>query len=150
MAKEGAKGGRPTGYDEKFHPMLAYNMALRGITDEQMAKEMGVAESTFHLWKTKHPEFSEALKKGKEEPDLKVEGSLFQRAMGYSHAAVKILMPAGAPEPIYAPFVEHYPPDTTAAIFWLKNRRPDRWRDKQEVEHSGGITIQATPQDEAL
>jgi hypothetical protein len=145
-----AKEGRPTKYNPEFHPKLAYNLALRGLTDVQMAEELDIVESTFHLWKKEHPEFSESLKRGKEEPDQKVEDSLFQRATGYSHDAVKILMPAGAPEPIYAPYVEHYAPDTTAAIFWLKNRRPDRWRDKQEVEHSGGVIIQASSQDEAL
>ena len=138
-----AKEGRPTKYNPEFHPKLAYNLALRGLTDIQMAKELDIVESTFHLWKKEHPEFSESLKRGKEEPDQKVEDSLFQRATGYSHDAVKILMPAGAPEPIYAPYVEHYAPDTTAAIFWLKNRRPDRWRDQQDVHHSGslGVTI---------
>ena len=57
---------------------------------------------------------------------------MFRRAMGYSHDAVKVFMPANSPRPIYAPFVEHYAPDPTSMIFWLKNRQPDRWREKRE------------------
>lgn len=52
--------------------------------------------------------------------------------MGYTHPAVKVFMPANASAPVYAPFVEHYPPDATSMIFWLKNRQPDKWRDKRD------------------
>ena len=79
-----------------------------------------------------------ATKKGKEVADDRVEDRLFHRAMGYSYDAVKIFMPAGADEPVYAPYVEHVPPDTGAAIFWLKNRRG--WRDKVDTEHTGSVT----------
>jgi len=89
-----------------------------------------------NLWKKEHPQFSESLNKGKEEPDDQVERSLFERATGYVNKdAVKIFMPANAEEPVYAPYEEHVAPDVTAQIFWLKNRRPDRWRDRQE--HTG-------------
>jgi hypothetical protein len=70
---------------------------------------------------------------GKATADARVEQSLYRRALGYSHDAVKIFMPAGAVAPVIAPYVEHYAPDTTAAIFWLKNRRPDECRDKTDV-----------------
>ena len=68
-----------------------------------------------------------------------VEAALFRRATGYSHDSVKILQNAG--EAVVVPYVEHVAPDTNAAKFWLLNRRPDRWRDKQEVEHSGSLTL---------
>jgi hypothetical protein len=55
-----------------------------------------------------------------------------------NYGAVKIFMPAGAKKPIYAPYVEHIPPDVTACIFWLKNRRPDLWRDTHQLEHTLG------------
>jgi hypothetical protein len=84
----------------------------------------------------------QALKSGKEIPDSKVEHSLFERATGYNHEAVKIFMPAKSKSPIYAPYTEHYAPDPTSMIFWLKNRRPDRWRDKVDLEHSGKIITQ--------
>jgi len=72
---------------------------------------------------------------GKVEPDNRVERSLYERASGYSYDAVKIFLPAGAKKPIYAHYVEHVPPDVTACIFWLKNRKPAEWRDAQQMEH---------------
>src|SRR5690606_5859616 len=81
-----------------------------------------------------HEEFCQALKEAKAEADRRVEASLYHRAVGYSFDAVKIFMPAGARAPVHAPYREHVPPDTTAAIFWLKNRQPEGWRDKREME----------------
>ena len=85
-----------------------------------------------------HPAFGGALKLGKKEADERMERSLYQRGLGYSYDAVKIFMPAGARKPIYAPYVEHVPPDTTTAIFWLKNRDPAHWRDAWQLEHVTG------------
>ena len=65
--------------------------------------------------------------------------SLYHRGLGYRHEAVKIFMPAGAAAPVYAPYTEHYPPDTQAISLWLRNRQPRKWRDKHEVEHMGSI-----------
>jgi hypothetical protein len=126
--------GRPTKYDAAIHPQLAEAWATAGRTDKQIAEKLGIAERTIANWKNEHPEFMQALKNGKAEPDDRVEACLFARATGYNHPAVKIFMPANARKPVYAPFVEHCPPDVTAQIFWLKNRRSDRWRDKQEVD----------------
>jgi hypothetical protein len=70
--------------------------------------------------------------------DERVERSLYQRAVGYEQEEVKIFMPGGAEDPVYAPFRAKIAPDVTAGIFWLKNRRGDSWRDKHDVEH--GIT----------
>jgi hypothetical protein len=69
---------------------------------------------------------------------VKNRALLYQRANGYSYDAVKILMPAGVKKSIYAPCVEHVPPDTTAGIFWLKNRDPAHWRDACQLEHVTG------------
>jgi hypothetical protein len=78
-----------------------------------------------------------------------VTGSLYERANGYSYDAVKIFMPAGAKKPVYAPYREHVPPDTTAAIFWLKNRDPARWRDDWQIEHAiGKYVISEKPMSE--
>lgn len=135
-------GGRPSKYNKDFHPKLARLLAEKGLIDKQIAEELGISEATITNWKKDHPEFLASLKAAKEEPDNKVERSLFERATGYVNKnAVKIFMPAGAEEPVYAPYVEHIAPDVTACIFWLKNRRPDRWRDKQELEHSGSVVI---------
>jgi hypothetical protein len=75
---------------------------------------------------------------GKKEADQKMIRSLYQRGLGYSYDAVKIFMPAGAKAPIYAPYTEHVPPDPTSAMFWLKNRDSEHWRDVQQLEHSMG------------
>jgi hypothetical protein len=72
---------------------------------------------------------------------LRVERSLYERANGYSYDAVKIFMPANRKKPVYAPYVEHVPPDVTACIFWLKNRDPQHWRDTQQLEHVLGKYI---------
>lgn len=141
-------GGRPSVYDATKHPALAEAWATAGRTDKQIAEKLGVSETTVNNWKNEHPEFLEALKRGKAEPDDRIEACLFARAIGYDHEAVKIFMPANAKKPVYAPYIEHTVPDVTAQIFWLKNRRPERWREKQEVEHSGmiGAGVLRTPE----
>lgn len=138
-------GGRPSKYDPINTPKLAYAMALAGRTNKQIADFLEIDETTLYAWQEQHEEFSKSLKAGKEEPDDNVERSLYERATGYDNKnAVKIFMPANAEEPVYAPYVEHYPPDVTAQIFWLKNRRPDKWRDKQEVAMDTTVHIKHT------
>ncbi len=145
--KTAAKGpkGRPTAYVEKLHPKLGYALAVRGLTDEQMASEIGVTTSTFYLWQKIHPGFSEAIKRGKEEPDSKVEGALFKKATGYVEKVKKpmvVSQGAGAGSEVeIVEFDQTFEPSDTAIIFYLKNRRPDRWRDKQEVEHTGEVNL---------
>ena len=136
------KGGRPSKYRPEYAKQ-AYHLALLGATDADVSRALGVTESTVNGWKHKHPEFLESLKRGKDQADAKVAQSLFHRATGYSHKAVKIIAVARGnnqgSDVEEVPYVERYPPDTTAAIFWLKNRRPDLWRDKHEMEHSGEV-----------
>lgn len=108
-------------------------LARMGWTDAQMADFFGVAEATWYRWKAEDDQFSEALKDWKVEADARVERTLYERALGYSHPDVHISNYQG--EITVTPITKHYPPDTTAAIFWLKNRRPAEWRDKQEVQH---------------
>lgn len=128
--------GRPPDYKEAYAEG-AKRLARLGATDAEVADFFGVDVRTVYRWKLVHEEFCHALKAGKEEADARVERSLYHRAIGYEQEAVKIFMPAGAKEPVYAPFVEKVAPDTTAAIFWLKNRKPEEWKDKQSVEHGG-------------
>lgn len=128
-------GGRPSPYNEDT-PKLAYRLSLLGLTDVEMGVALGVGETTINAWKLAHIEFSEALTRGKLLADAKVAESLYHRGMGYSHEAVKIFMPAGALEPVYAPYIEHYPPDTPAASLWLRNRQPKLWREKTEHDHT--------------
>ncbi len=128
--------GRPEVYSEAILKVCV-SMALLGATDKQMADAVGVSEQTFNTWKKKHPEFLESLKGAKAEADAKVEKSLFERACGFKHQATHFTSFQG--EVIETPYTEVYAPDTTAAIFWLKNRQPERWRDVSKVEHSGKI-----------
>jgi transcriptional regulator with XRE-family HTH domain len=126
---------RPSSYRTEYADQ-AEKLCKLGATDKQIADFFGVSEQTVNNWKQAHPEFLESLRSGKELADANVASSLYQRAMGYSHEAVKIAAsPTG--EHVAVPYVERYPPDTTAAIFWLKNRRPDLWRDRHTQEISG-------------
>lgn len=130
----------PAGRPSKFKPEFvgqAEKLAALGATDREVAEFFDVNEATLNRWKHTQPELCASLKVGKEAADQRVEQSLYRRATGYSYDAVKIFMPAGALAPVYAPYVEHAPPDTTAAIFWLKNRDPERWRDMSRHEHTG-------------
>ena len=128
--------GRPSKYDPAFVEQ-ARKLCLLGATNDDLARFFGVGGGTIDRWIESNEEFRGALKEGRDEADTRVAERLYSRALGYSHDAVKIFMPSGADAPVYAPYTEHYPPDTTAAIFWLKNRRPDLWRDVQRQEHTG-------------
>ncbi len=129
-----SKGGRPSKYDPAILTQVT-NYCLLGATDEQLAAFLAIDVRTLARWK-KDPEFCHAIKEGKEIADATVGQSLFHRAKGYSHPEVKIFNNNG--EAMVVDCMKHYPPDTTACIFWLKNRQKDRWRDKHEVDH--GIT----------
>lgn len=127
--------GRPPIYNPKIHPSVAKALCARGATVAELATAFDVAISTIWQWKISHPEFFESCKLGAEAANERVEHSMFERAVGYTHEAIKIFMPAGASKPIYAPYLEHVPPDPRAGEFWLTNRAPDRWKNKQNIEH---------------
>ena len=137
---------RPTKYKAEYAEQ-ARKLCLLGATDQEIADFFDVEVRTIHRWKAAHEEFCHALKAGKEQADERVERSLYQKAIGYEQDEVKIFMPAGAEAPVYADYRAKIAPDTTAAIFWLKNRRPDRWRDKRDLDHTssdGSMTPQPT------
>ena len=109
--------------------------ARDGLTDEQLAAKIGITATTLYDWKNKYPVISEALKRGKEVVDVEVENALLKRAMGYEYTETRTeTADDGTVKTIV--MQKTMPPDTTAQIFWLKNRRPAAWRDKQQVEHS--------------
>ena len=114
-------------------------LAAKGLTEDELAAEFGVTRRTILNWKNRFPLFRDSLMAGKKISDDKVVASLYQRAVGYSVPDVHISNDKG--NITITPIIKHYPPDTTAQIFWLKNRKPDEWREKHEVEHSGNITI---------
>ena len=109
-------------------------MAKLGLTDVQMANVLGMTEQTLNNWKAKDRVFFESLKEAKVMSDESVVKSLYQRATGYEHPEIHISNYQG--EVTETPIIKHYAPDTTAMIFWLKNRQPDKWRDKQEIEQT--------------
>jgi hypothetical protein len=132
-----AELGRPTKYKEEYD-LQAYKLCLLGHTDKELANFFEVDESTINNWKLDYPNFFESIKKGKEIADADVTDSLFKRATGYNAPDTDIKMFEG--QIIKTDLVKHYPPDPTAMIFWLKNRQPKKWRDKQEVDNNVNIT----------
>ena len=105
-------------------------MCELGATDFDIVEALGVARSTFYKWRLEHKAFSDALKVGKIQADDRVEASLYRKAIGYEYEAVKIFQFQG--QEVVIPYTEIQHPDTTAAIFWLKNRRPEQWRANPE------------------
>lgn len=126
--------GRPSSYLPEYVEQ-ARKLCELGATDREVAAFFDVSESTLNTWKHTHPEFLESLSLGKDAADERVIKSLYRRAIGYTHDAVKIFQYQGAE--VVVPYEEHVAPDTTACIFWLKNRRKGEWRDKQDHELSG-------------
>lgn len=129
--------GRPTKYKPEYDDQV-YKLCLLGATDKEIANFFEVEESTINNWKLDYQSFLESIKKGKELADANVAQKLYHRAIGYEHLEDKIFNDQGTP--LIVPTIKHYPPDPTAGIFWLKNRQPAKWRDKQEIEHSGEVT----------
>lgn len=126
---------RPTKYLPEYAEQ-ARKLCQLGATDIQLADFFDVTEKTLNNWKLQNPEFLQSLKLGKEIPDNNVKRSLYSRAVGYSHPDVDIKMFEG--RIIQTEIIKHYPPDTTACIFWLKNRLPDEFRANPEIEGGAG------------
>lgn len=125
-----AKTGRPTKYTIE-HARQAENYALIGFDDVRMADAFDVSVATITKWKTQHPEFSAAIKAGKDVADGNVAISMYKMATGF-----------------VGPDGKYYPPNPASQIFWMKNRQKLNWRDKQEVEHSGQIAYKDLTDDE--
>lgn len=174
----------------KFQPWINEEGLLKlegwardGLNDEQIAHNIGISRQTLYKWEAKYSDICDALKKGKEVVDRKVENSLFKRATGYKTTEhqykvvtldddvlwarrrkvkneFKLNHPEATDDEIKAYAIENVPtrerielfqtektvpPDTTAAIFWLKNRKPDVWRDRKETQLSGSLDTNARP-----
>lgn len=152
-SRNARRSGRPSAYRPEYAEQ-GFKLCLLGATDAQMAEFWGVTHHAVNRWKHAYPDFRESITRGKLLADAAVAEALYHRAMGYSHPAVKIFMPANASEPVYADYIERYPPDTQAASLWLRNRQPKLWRDKVEHELTGKdggpieqITRQMTPEE---
>lgn len=128
------KGGRPTKFKTEYSKQ-ALKLTKLGATDKQLADFFEVTETTINNWKIEFPAFFESLKEGKDETDNRVERALYERATGYSHPDTKFATWEGAITDSKE-YTKHYPPDATSCIFWLKNRRPEQWREKPEGENN--------------
>ena len=143
MTRGGRKG--------KYHDWITEEGLLKiegwardGLTDKQIAHNIGITEQTLNNWKKRFPSLFEALKKGKEVIDRQVENALLKRALGYEYEEVKQIIEKddkGKDRKRIEKTVKQVIPDTTAQIFWLKNRKPAEWRDKQNLEVEGNLDI---------
>lgn len=127
-------GGRPTEYEPEYAEQ-ATKLCLLGATDDELADFFKVHRATIYRWKHTHPEFCAAIVAGKEVADERVERALYQKATGYNvteEMAIKVKLEQFREGVEVVEVEKHIPSDTTAAIFWLKNRRSQQWRDKQE------------------
>lgn len=146
-----AKGGRKSAWDVRIQPRLKEiaGWCRDGFTDKQISQKLGVAESTFLKYKAFKTELINALKINKYVADLNVENCLYKRAIGYEYTEEtteyylngKKLRDGddkAKPDKVHKKKIKKFmPPDVTAQIFWLKNREPDRWRDKKRMELTG-------------
>ena len=124
--------------------ILLQGWARNGLTDEQIAKNMGISRSTLAEWKKKYSDISDTLKKGKDVVDIEVENALLKKALGYSYKEttkeLSIDKETGESKLVVTKEVtKHIAPDTTAGIFWLKNRRPDEWRDRVQEDNNAAL-----------
>jgi len=131
---------RPTKYKSEYCG-IAKKMCELGATDTDVAEALDVNLATVNRWKLAHSDFCESLKAGKVPADQRVEASLYRKAVGYEIDNVKIFQFQG--EPVEVPFREYIHPDTTAAIFWLKNRMPDKYRQNPEEKANPDALINA-------
>ena len=146
-------GGRPTKLNKQVL-QLVEKLAKLGITNDEIANVLEVSRDTVYHWQKTNQKFSDALRKGKEFADANIASRLYDRAMGFEHDSEEIKIVGGAknapgamvdeegtlsegdkdhPSIVRVKTRKIYPPDTTAAIFWLKNRRKESWRDKSET-----------------
>lgn len=142
-AKAAPKRGRPTAYLPAYAEQ-ARRLAMLGLTDAEMAEFFSVSERTLNTWKKAHPDFLQSLKAGKIEADTHVATGLYQSAIG-GHVVTETREQEGPDGSITRTTdTKQVPPNVTAQVFWLKNRQPTRWRDKQEIQQDISMTGVAT------
>jgi len=135
-------GGRPSSYPSIDLDMVT-KLSKLGMTNEQMAGYFDICIKTWYNYQRENPEFLQAIQKGKADADELVEQSLFQQAIGFTHPEDKIFYDNQIGKVVVVPTVKRYRGDTAAAFIWLKNRRPDRWKDRAEPNNAGAEETQA-------
>ena len=125
-------------YETDVKPRLIEIEAWKrdGLTDEQIFKNLGISRDTFYKYKEKYSDFSEAIKKGKEVADIEVENALFKRAIGYKYKEVikEVKEIDGKKSTYIKEVIKEMAGDVAAQIFWLKNRKSSKWKDKQDID----------------
>lgn len=124
------KLGRPTSYRKSF-PQKAEILWSKGMTDDEVARKLKVAVRQIYEWFKRYPEFTQAKERAKGIADALVERALFKRAVGFVAPDCHVSQFEG--DITITKLDKHYPPDTAAAVFWLKNRKPKEWRDRSEI-----------------
>lgn len=130
--------GRPSAF-ENIDLSLAYRFAKAGLVDEQIAELLGISIRTYYDYKTAHPEFSQALKEGQEDPKARVKRALYQRAIGYTHEEEKIFCHEG--KIVRASTMKHYPPDPKCIEFYLINKVGEEFKNISHVNASGSVNL---------
>lgn len=131
--------GRPTKYDPEEHPIRGNQLALLGLTNEEISEALDIGLTTFDRWMSEHDKFRGAIKEGKVIADAKVANSLYNRAIGSQVFEERVI------DGEIRTLAKTLPPDTMAASLWLRNRQPQKWRDKQEIQQditSGGEKLE--------
>lgn len=138
---------RPSKYHTHVKPKLELiqGWASDGLTDQQIAEKLGISHDTFYTYKKQYSEFSEVLKKGKEVADYEVQNALFRAAIGFHYDEQSTTATGGV-----VTLRKFCKPNTSAQIFWLKNRCPDKWRDKTEVKQDVTQSVTFIGEDDIL
>lgn len=141
---------RPSKYETHVAPRLEEikDWCRNGATDEEIAKRLGISRDSFYQYKKEFSDFSDTLKETKEIVDAQVENALLKRALGYEYKEVTKKVVDGELK-VTKVITKQVVPDTTAQIFWLKNRRPDKWRDKpaEDKEEQESVSVNITIED---
>lgn len=145
--------GRVSKYSKDF-PVYAEMFLREGMTESVCAKKLGVHTSTFEEYKNRYPEFQEAIKRGKAPVDFEVECALLKRAKGYTFeeksTTTKIMPDGSGVVAEIKKTIKEVPPDVGAIAFWLKNRRPEKWRESKHIDVSASQAIIKIPSKEPL
>lgn len=127
----------------KFRPEMVEQvekLARLGATDQEIAEFFNVSRSTLYEWRMRHEDMAKAMIAGKEYADARVERSLYERAVGYSFNAEKIMQYEG--EEVRIPYIEHCPPEPRAIEYWLNNRKGADWKSKVDHTHGGKVGLE--------
>ena len=140
--------GAKTAYDPTYHPKMIIWMCRTGATDEEIAREFGISVRQLYRWYRSYYELCQAKKEGKEYADCQVEDGLFRRALGYEIDEAEVVASKDGKPSRVKKTKRHIPPDVTACIFWLKNRKPQKWRDmrrgsqtEEKPDNNGSATV---------